>query len=136
MMARDCFDHDVRFPWPCQVIRDSSYLMAALFRITGGGGGTPEQMSRRLKNLQHEGVLPIDAELTPGTEVVVMSPDVTPQGDVYVRYRCPRTGEYEVDRFPLTCLGPRRRKGSRTRPDAWKVAPWGITAAVKTAPSP
>jgi len=127
---------DGRFPWPAQVMRDSTYLMRAVTRISHDPNTTPEEMSRRLRNLQSEGCLPIDAELTPGTEVYVVSPDVTPRGDVYVRYWSHRHGSYETDRFPLTCLGPRRRKGARTRPDAWMEAPWAVPPKVPTsAPS-
>ena len=122
-----------RFPWPAQVMRDSSYLMAAVTRISYDPDATPEEMSKRLRSLQDEGCRPIDGELVPGMEVEIVSGMITDAGDVWVRYFSARHGIYEVDRFPLTCLGPRRRTGSRTRPIAWMEAPWSTPEVTRPA---
>jgi hypothetical protein len=113
-----------QFPWPAQVMRDSTYLMTAVSRISSDQHSSPEEMSRRLRSLQDEGCRPIDGELVAGMDVSIVSGMVTPAGDVMVRFWSPRAGIYEVDRFPLNCLGPRRRTGSRTQPAPWMEAPW------------
>ena len=129
MTTDNAFHRDDRFPWPAVVVRDSLRLTRAVERITTAPDVTPEDAARRLGRLQDEGVLSIDCELTPGTEVHVVRQEVLRKEDlvlVWVRYWCPRLNANLVDSFPLTCLGERRTRGSRRRkhPQAWKEAPW------------
>lgn len=125
--------HDPRFPWPVEVLRDSHYLMDAVRRVSSDRDQTPEEMARRLAHLGELGVLFIDSELLPGTLCHVVGPEVTPEGDVFVRYWSDHHQGYDVDRFPLTALGDRRRKGARTRPEPWREVPW--ETSVTSAPS-